>query len=528
MSTRRRIAMRLAGLVALSGLLPLVLLAAIGLQIVRHRGETASREALQAIAEQAAARISAYIAQQRIMLRAIAMAVGGEPDAARRLADVSLDAPSLGKVRLVTPDTPAAQLPHALDPQQIAKALDGAEVVSGTYLAELAPAMDACVPSGKPQRTVCSTLDLLELQRQVQRIHVGDSGYALAFDRTGRLLAAGSGTLRAAVVSGEPVAESAAALDLARSGNAPQRLRSNAGAEVIAGWAFLPELGWSIAVEQPVDEALRGAREALVLLGVGGLAALLLSVGLGLQQALRMLAALELEERFRTAGKIATGITHDLGHRLAILKQTQALAATDDAAYLPRIRDSLGSEIETLQRFVADFADLTREPKPAEFMPLELNAFADSAMRSAEPYAAAAGVKVELLPAPIELWLRGDRYMLERAALNLIRNAIEASQPDATVMLRVTHADGRAALHVEDHGSGIAASRLPTLFESFTSTKRTGAHVGMGLPNVRRIAAAHGGTVTVRSEEGKGSEFTITLPIDESSTRRGMSLKPDA
>ena len=132
--------MRLAALVALSGLLPIALLAGIGLQIVRRRGENASREALQAIAEQAAARIAAYIAQQREMLRALGMAIGGEADAARRLADVSLDAPSLGKVRLVTPETPPAQLPPALEPEQVAKALSGAEVVSRTYPADLAPA----------------------------------------------------------------------------------------------------------------------------------------------------------------------------------------------------------------------------------------------------------------------------------------------------------------------------------------------------------------------------------------------------
>src|SRR5438132_1204094 len=149
-TTRRRIAMRLAALVALSGLLPIALLGAIGLQIVRRRGENASREALQAIAEQAAARIAAYIAQQREMLRALGMAVGGEPDATRRLADVSLDAPSLGKVRLVTPETPPAQLPPALKPEQVTKALGGAEIVSGTYLADLAPAGRTCRTSAGP------------------------------------------------------------------------------------------------------------------------------------------------------------------------------------------------------------------------------------------------------------------------------------------------------------------------------------------------------------------------------------------
>jgi signal transduction histidine kinase len=520
--TRRRIAVLLAAMVALSGVLPVALLALAGLQIVRGRGERASQEALQAIADQAAARIESYVALQRQMLRTLAMAVGSEPDAARRLLDAALDAPSLGKLRVISPKTPREQHPPKLPPEQMAKALAGGEGASETYLADLAPAMDVCVPAGKPQTTICATLDLLELQREVQRIRVGTSGYALAFDKTGRLLAAGAGTLRAAVLTGEPIAESPWAARLASGTPAPQRLRADSG-EVIAGWASLPDLHWTIAVEQPVGEALRGARTALLWLGLGTIAMLILSIALGYAQARRMLLELELEERFRTAGQIAAGISHDLGHRLAILQQTKSLAETNDAAYMPRIRDSLASEVETLTRFVSDFADLTREPKPAEFMPLELNTFAESVKNSADPYAAESGVHLELSRTPGERWVRGDRYMLERATLNLVRNAIEASPSGSRVRLAVTSDGGRAALQVEDQGGGIAAARLRTLFDSFSSTKRTGAHVGMGLPNVRRIITAHGGTVSVKSTEGQGSTFTLAIPITAHSSSTSVS-----
>ena len=197
----------------------------------------------------------------------------------------------------------------------------------------------------------------------------------------------------------------------------------------------------------------------------------------------------------------------------------------NEPAYLPRIRDSMESEVETLKRFVSDFADLTREAKPADFLPVELNAFAESIRRAAEPYAAASNVRVEVASAPREVWVRGDRYMLERAALNLTRNAIEASPSGAAVRLSVAPEIGRALLRIEDHGGGIDADRLPTLFDSFRSTKRTGAHVGMGLPNVRRIALAHGGEVDVTSKKGEGSTFTIALPSTESVNQQGLSLQ---
>ena len=160
--TRRRIALLLTALVAASGVLPLLLLAMFGLQILRQRGERASQEALHAIATQAAARIGTYIAQQREMLRTIGTAVADEADAARRLADVSLDAPSLGKLRLVSAETPARELPRMLSAAQIASALRANEVASETYIAELSPAMDVCAPPASPvapsvRRSTCSS-----------------------------------------------------------------------------------------------------------------------------------------------------------------------------------------------------------------------------------------------------------------------------------------------------------------------------------------------------------------------------------
>jgi signal transduction histidine kinase len=526
--TRQKMALLLAAMVAASGVLPLLLLAVLGVRILGQRGEQASQEALQAIAGQAAARIGTYIAQQREMLRAIGTAVGDQPDPRQRLADVSLDAPSLGKLRIFEATSPRRDLPRALKPDQIATALKGTEVASDTYIAELSPAMDVCVPAGKPGRAVCATLDLLELQRQVQRIRVGEQGYALALDRSGRLVAAGSGAMRASVLSGEPVVESSIATALLKGTPAPVRLANAQGRDAIAGWASLPEMGWTIAVEQPVEEALRGARSALGILSLGAVLTLGISISLGYFLARRTLAALELEERFRTAGQIASGITHDLGHRLTILQQIEQLAATNDADYMPRIRESLSSEVSTLRRFVTEFADLTREAKPSDFLPVELNAFAESIRARAEAYAAESSIRVEVQRAPTEVWVKGDRYLLERAALNLTRNAIEASKPGASVRLRIEQGNGQAVLAVDDHGAGIAPERIKTLFDSFSSTKRTGVHVGMGLPNVRRIVNAHGGAVSVKSKPGEGTTFRVSLPVngDQSSSPSAPATIP--
>jgi len=77
-----------------------------------------------------------------------------------------------------------------------------------------------------------------------------------------------------------------------------------------------------------------------------------------------------------------------------------------------------------------------------------------------------AGVHLVVLPAPEPAWVRGDRYLLERAALNLISNAIEASPPGGQVSIEVSRQDSVASLKVTDAGPGIAPDRLPRIFET--------------------------------------------------------------
>jgi signal transduction histidine kinase len=511
---RRRIASRLSLIVAVAGILPTAGMGLVGIEFLRRRSERAAQEGLSAIAIQTALRTDEYLAHQKELVRAVAALVSSD-DAAKRLKEVVLDAPSLGRVNLLAGDSPASERPSALDAAALARAFAGQEVCSPVYLApDTTPAMDVCTPTpALAGRVVCARLDLLELWRFVQRMQVGSSGYALVLDGQGHLLASGAGELREAILTGAPVLESAMAREAASSpARAPTHYRGGQGEDVIAAWAPLPKEGWVVVVEQPVREALRAARTAQWALGGALLLALALSLATGLRQSLRMMQELELEERWRTAGRIAAGIAHDLGHRLRVLQQTAELAEAANPAFLPRIRDNLRSELLTLKKFVTEFSDLSRDVKALELVPLEVGAFLSSVQKTTEGFAASAGVavKVEELGAPV--WVRADRYLFERATLNLISNAVEASPKGGVVRLQCATEAGLVRLDVADAGTGIPPERLPRLFDAFASTKRTGAHLGMGLPNVKRIVEAHGGSVAVESQLGKGTRFRLTLP----------------
>jgi signal transduction histidine kinase len=147
-----------------------------------------------------------------------------------------------------------------------------------------------------------------------------------------------------------------------------------------------------------------------------------------------------------------------------------------------------------------------------ELFPLELGAFLESLRRTATPHAQSEGVGLDAQPTESPLFVKADRYLLERAVLNLLSNAIEASPRGAVVRLRAGHQGTSCTIEVMDRGPGIAPERLSHLFDAFASTKRTGAHLGMGLPNVKRIVQAHGGLVSAESELGSGTTFRITLP----------------
>ena len=109
--------------------------------------------------------------------------------------------------------------------------------------------------------------------------------------------------------------------------------------------------------------------------------------------------------------------------------------------------------------------------------------------------------------------LKVDKDMLKRVFLNLALNGIQAMEKGGTLRVSTKKASDSVEVSFKDTGAGISKENIERLFNPFFTTKAKG--MGMGLPICKKFVDAHGGSIEVESEEGKGSTFTVKLPIHQ-------------
>jgi signal transduction histidine kinase len=103
-----------------------------------------------------------------------------------------------------------------------------------------------------------------------------------------------------------------------------------------------------------------------------------------------------------------------------------------------------------------------------------------------------------------------DANMLKQVILNLFINAQQAMGGGGELMIRTDRRDKDVIVEISDTGSGIPADRLEHIFDAYYSSRPQGS--GLGLPTAKKIVEAHNGSITVNSEPGKGTSFTLRLP----------------
>jgi len=226
-----------------------------------------------------------------------------------------------------------------------------------------------------------------------------------------------------------------------------------------------------------------------------------------------------LTELDRLKSKFIADVSHELRTPLAVLNTRVYLLEKGlpekRAEYLIGLRD----QIERLSQFVNTILDLSRldlGKGKIEFAPVNLNDVVDQVTAALAPRAEANGLRLTVhceneLPS-----VRGEFNQLAQVATNLIANAIKYTANGRIEVSTGLEGEG-LYLRVQDTGMGITPDDLPHLFERFYRGERAGqsqiSGSGLGLSIVKEIVDLHGGEIQVESEVGKGSAFTVRLPL---------------
>jgi signal transduction histidine kinase len=235
----------------------------------------------------------------------------------------------------------------------------------------------------------------------------------------------------------------------------------------------------------------------------------------------------EMTARLRAARQVQTdfvaNVSHELRTPLTAVKgtvETLRDGAVDDPEVRDRFLETVEIETDRLIRLVNDLLILSRVDSEALSLkrePVDLVELARSTARKLIPHAGAKALVWQVIADPDTPPALADADRIEQVLVNLLDNAIKYSRPGGKVTVRVgSHRDGLLQVQVQDEGIGIPAAELPRIGERFYRADRARSRAeggsGLGLAIAQALVEAHGGRLSVESEEGNGTIVTFTLP----------------
>jgi two-component system phosphate regulon sensor histidine kinase PhoR len=216
-------------------------------------------------------------------------------------------------------------------------------------------------------------------------------------------------------------------------------------------------------------------------------------------------------------------VSHEMKTPLTSIQgyvETLQTGALEDAAVTRDFLEKIDRNARNLGHLVSDLLVLSRveaggiqlEPEPFPLFTVVSEAAAICADKAREK-----ALEFQVIPGPRDVAVRGDRELLVRALINLLDNAIQYTKAGGRIEVRMARSDSRIEVTVADTGIGIPANELERIFERFyrvdKARSRALGGTGLGLAIVKHVAERHGGSIRVMSDEGRGSAFTLSLPI---------------
>ena len=564
----RRIAIRFALLLALAAVLPLIAYGVVSIWSLQRGTRESIVTGNENVATRAAEEIRRYIVTNAELLKALAADLQdtglttSQQD--RILKNYVLQFREFRELTLfdeagAVVATSRVGPPRVAIPKSATLNVDGVRMSPMRVDEDLLPTSVFAIHLMKlkqPSGWLAGEFNLEEMWRMVDRIRIGEHGYAMVVAPDGGVIAHGDPDKKALVaqtwnMSANPL------LALAKNGPVAREYVDESGRRELGVAAPIPALGWTVIVEQPTSEAFASAtqlqRQLLVAISLGLFVMVAVGYGFGrsfidpileLKRATHDVAAegrldtrvdirridefgdlgesfnamadrlvelqedLKRQERQAMFGRMAAGLVHDLSHPIQNIGNSTRLLLRDDVDAETRdmFRRTIERELATLKRFMDDLRNIVR-PKPIERFAIDVNGSIVDIVESMRSEAERNGLALHTDYAERTLVIQADRFALGRVYRNLITNAIQATPAGGSITVSTARTGDRVEIRVSDTGSGIAPERLGAIFDEFVTTKRRG--LGLGLAISKRIVEQLGGTIEVQSEVGRGTAFTL-------------------
>lgn len=236
-------------------------------------------------------------------------------------------------------------------------------------------------------------------------------------------------------------------------------------------------------------------------------------------------------EKLAAIGRLAAGIMHEINNPLATIAacaESMALETRVDGSTSQGAQDGaadggpeylkiIESEVQRCKRIIDGLLDFSR-PRAQERQSLQVNTVVERALFLLKHHARFKQLTVQAELGTELATVHASSEQLIQVMIALLMNAADAMPQYGRVLIR-TRAAPRGAKHVvievQDEGSGMTRNEMSRIFEPFYTTKEPGRGTGLGLAICHGIVADHGGRIEVSSEPGKGTRFTILLPMEE-------------